>query len=247
MSGLGLPDMQHVPAGDMVDEASAPEGAPPAELPASQAGLVNRRSTMETLTAVVAADEGAVVTELAVTYFKPADQARAAQIMLVLRDMVMAYASVVGQVAGLADLGARAASTGRAAPEAPVSFADLRAANMARLPEFRNSHGQLSHTEPDGSDWSPSQWLQAVVGELGEYANKRKKFDRGDIDYADFMAEAAKELADVQIYLDLLAFRLGIDLGAAVRDKFNEVSVRVGSSVRLGGPCGWFRSEGSAS
>lgn len=81
------------------DEASAPEGAPPAELPASQAGLVNRRSTMETLTAVVAADEGAVVTELAVTYFKPEGQARAAQVVLVLQAVAKAHAFQVAEVA----------------------------------------------------------------------------------------------------------------------------------------------------
>lgn len=34
----------------------------------------------------------------------------------------------------------------------------------------------------------------------------------------------ADELADVIIYADLIAARLGIDLGDAVRRKFNEVS-----------------------
>lgn len=42
-----------------------------------------------------------------------------------------------------------------------------------------------------------------------------------------------KELADVVIYADLLAARLGISLGDAVRKKFNEVSERVGSDVRI--------------
>lgn len=112
-----------------------------------------------------------------------------------------------------------------------LSFFTLRAANIARLPTFKNSKGELAHSEPDGSDWSPAQWLQALVGELGEYANKRKKFERGDISAEEFKIEAAKELADVQIYLDILAFRLGVDLGQATEDKFNEVSRRVGSSV----------------
>lgn len=114
-----------------------------------------------------------------------------------------------------------------------LTFNELRDANMSRLPLFKNKHGQPAHSKPDGSDWSPAQWLQAVVGELGEYANLRKKFDRGDIGVAEFLKEAADELADVQTYLDILAFQLGIDLGLATADKFNRVSERVGCDVRL--------------
>jgi NTP pyrophosphatase (non-canonical NTP hydrolase) len=114
-----------------------------------------------------------------------------------------------------------------------LTFSALRGANMARLPEFRNSKGGLAHTSITGSDWSPAQWLQAVVGELGEYANLRKKFERGDIDFPHFVEQARKELADVVTYLDILAMQLGIDLGQATMDKFNEVSERVGSTVRL--------------
>lgn len=114
-----------------------------------------------------------------------------------------------------------------------LTFAALRAANTARLPQFKNALGNRAHSKADGSDWSPAQWLQAVVGELGEYANLRKKFERGDIDEATFFAEAEDELADVQTYLDLLSFQLHIDLGAATASKFNRVSERVGSDVRL--------------
>jgi hypothetical protein len=39
------------------------------------------------------------------------------------------------------------------------------------------------------------------------------------------------ELADVVTYLDILAFRCGVDLGAATMSKFNRVSERVGSDV----------------
>lgn len=114
-----------------------------------------------------------------------------------------------------------------------LTFNVLREANTRRIPQFKNSHGGAAHTEPDGSDWSPAQWLQALIGEVGEYANFRKKFERGDITEEEFMRHARKELADVQIYLDLLAKRLGIDLGRAVIEKFNEVSVRVGATVRI--------------
>jgi len=112
-----------------------------------------------------------------------------------------------------------------------LTFDNLRKANITRLPQFKNKKGLPAHSEPDGSDWSPAQWLQAVVGELGEYANLRKKYERGDITLDEFNVEAEKELSDIQIYLDILAFRLGIDLGEAVKRKFNEVSKRVGSSI----------------
>lgn len=114
-----------------------------------------------------------------------------------------------------------------------LSFRTLREANKRRIPQFKNSKGLPAHSEPDGSDWSPAQWLQAVTGELGEYANIRKKYERGDLNEEEFIKQASKELADVQIYLDILAFRLGIDLGDATRDKFNEVSLRVGSNIYI--------------
>jgi len=112
-----------------------------------------------------------------------------------------------------------------------LTFDTLRSANIARLPVFKNKKGLPAHSEPDGSDWSPAQWLQAVMGELGEYANFRKKYERGDISKEEFDVEAGKELADVQIYLDILAFQLGVDLGKSTIDKFNEVSGRVGAPI----------------
>lgn len=114
-----------------------------------------------------------------------------------------------------------------------LTFDTLRAGNIARLPQFKNKHGELAHSKADGSDWSPAQWLQAAVGELGEYANVRKKYERGDLTEEEFFAEAADELADVVTYLDILATQLGIDLGTAVMSKFNRVSRRVGASVRI--------------
>jgi len=124
-----------------------------------------------------------------------------------------------------------------------LSFETLREANIARLPQFKNKNGGLAHKKADGSDWTPAQWLQAVMGELGEYANERKKFERGDITWDEFRIKAEKELADVATYLDILARRcldipekeyahpIGIDLGQAITDKFNEVSKRVDSGI----------------
>lgn len=123
-----------------------------------------------------------------------------------------------------------------------LTFDTLRAANKARLPQFKNILGDLAHSKPDGSDWSPAQWLQAVVGELGEYANIRKKYERGDLTTVEYRTLAVKELADIQTYLDILALRAfdgrdgspdpyGCDLGSATIKKFNEISERVGSDI----------------
>ncbi len=114
-----------------------------------------------------------------------------------------------------------------------LTFDALRQANIARLPQFKNSKGLPAHSEPDGSDWSTSDWLEAIVGELGEYANVMKKVRRGDLTMEEALPMVTKELADVQTYLDILAFRVGVDLGQATTDKFNEVSIRVGCDVRL--------------
>lgn len=114
-----------------------------------------------------------------------------------------------------------------------VTFASLRQANQRRLPQFKNANGEPAHSEPDGSDWSDAEWLQAVTGEIGEFANVAKKLRRGDFTREQALPMMRDELADTVCYLDLLAFRLGIDLGEAVRDKFNRVSERVGSDVKL--------------
>jgi NTP pyrophosphatase (non-canonical NTP hydrolase) len=114
-----------------------------------------------------------------------------------------------------------------------LTFDELRTANTARVDEFKNNKGELVRNKNRGADWTPAQWLQALVGELGEYANWRKKYERGDITEEQFHIEAEKELADVQTYLDILAMRLNIDLGEATRLKFNEVSDRIGCTIKL--------------
>jgi NTP pyrophosphatase (non-canonical NTP hydrolase) len=120
-----------------------------------------------------------------------------------------------------------------ARPNASLTFAELRAANVARLPQFKNAKGEPAHSEPDGSDWCLAQWCNAVTGELGEAANIIKKIERGDITLDDARVALGKEFADVVTYLDILAFRAGVDLGDATRDKWNEVSARVGCNLRL--------------
>lgn len=106
-----------------------------------------------------------------------------------------------------------------------LSFDSLRAANIERIGSSKYSKCEES--------WTPAHWMQATMGELGELANLLKKVDRGDFPFEQVKADVARELADVQTYLDILAFKLGVDLGEATIGKFNEVSERIGSPVRL--------------
>lgn len=78
--------------------------------------------------------------------------------------------------------------------------------------------------------WSPTDWATAMAGECGEACNLIKKLRRGEEVLPEVIGD---ELADMVIYADLLAQRLGIDLGEAVRAKFNAVSRRRGSGVFL--------------
>jgi NTP pyrophosphatase (non-canonical NTP hydrolase) len=78
--------------------------------------------------------------------------------------------------------------------------------------------------------WSPTDWATAMAGECGEACNLIKKMRLGqDID----LKEVGAELADLVIYVDLLASRLGLDLENCLIEKFNQVSAKKGSEVRL--------------
>ena len=102
-----------------------------------------------------------------------------------------------------------------------LSFERLRRVNVKRCNEaFRPLE-----------DWSPTDWGCAMAGEAGEACNLLKKMLRGEDVPLDHVAA---ELADVVTYVDLLAARLGIDLGAAVVRKFDIVSRKRGSDIFLG-------------
>ncbi len=92
--------------------------------------------------------------------------------------------------------------------------------------------------------WSPTDWATAMAGEVGEACNLIKKMRRlvlRDSDWGEValkdrtkVREVIDELADVVIYADLLATRMGEKLERAIVRKFNEVSIRVDSPRRLG-------------
>lgn len=100
----------------------------------------------------------------------------------------------------------------------PVNFDALRELNIERC-EAKDGfkHNLLS--------WSPTDWGCAMGGECGEALNLIKKLRRGEeID----PVQIGKEIADVVIYADLLAARLGLRLGDLVRMKFNQKSRDIG-------------------
>lgn len=102
-----------------------------------------------------------------------------------------------------------------------------------------NNVERCNRWHPAGIEsWSPSDWLTAVCGELGELASllKMRNRERDGLPGNKFSPtdeDIAKEIADVVIYLDLLAASLNINLAESVIAKFNEVSERVGFPERL--------------
>ena len=89
-------------------------------------------------------------------------------------------------------------------------------------------------------DWSLSDWMTAVTGELGEAANIAKKLNRvrdgipGNSESPEQLKAAlADEIADTFIYLDLLAQSQGFSLEDAVFDKFQRTSNKIGYDDKL--------------
>lgn len=101
-----------------------------------------------------------------------------------------------------------------------LRFSQLREANVRRCEKHFHKL----------SDWTATDWACALAGEVGELCNFIKKARRGQkIPQQEF----AKEIADIQCYLDLLAAKMGIDLAEATINKFNEVSDRKKSKIKL--------------
>lgn len=113
-----------------------------------------------------------------------------------------------------------------------LSLQELSDAHFARRPFYKNKTGKLIY--PDGVDtWTDSDYFNALVGEVGEYANWQKELLRGNITQEEYDRESTKELADIVSYAVMLADRKGVNLSTAIRDKFNEVSDRVGCPVKI--------------
>lgn len=111
---------------------------------------------------------------------------------------------------------------------------DIQAAN----------HSRALRWHPGGlEEWSPSDWAVALGGECGELLNAVKKLNRlrdklshlrnQSSNEGEVIDKIAEECADVFLYLQLLAMRLGIDLEHAIVQKFNAVSEQMDFPERL--------------
>jgi NTP pyrophosphatase (non-canonical NTP hydrolase) len=115
-----------------------------------------------------------------------------------------------------------------------LTFDEVSAMNRARAQRWHPGY-------PDDEGWSIADWSNAMAGEAGEACNVVKKIRRhecglrGQLDppLVELRIGLAEELADVYLYLDLLATKAGINLPAIIRAKFNEVSERQGFPERL--------------
>jgi NTP pyrophosphatase (non-canonical NTP hydrolase) len=112
-----------------------------------------------------------------------------------------------------------------------MNLSDLREQNLTRCNRWH----------PGGIvEWSLSDWAVAAAGEMGEACNVVKKLNRerdGLVGNAksgdDLRKDLADEIADVIIYLDIMASHAGIDMGEAIRSKFNRTSEKNGFPERL--------------
>ena len=113
-----------------------------------------------------------------------------------------------------------------------LTFAELTRANIKRNAEVF----------APCDNWTPMEWGCAMAGEAGEACGALKKLRRhtegtnSNKDHQtehELFSEVKKELADTVIYCNLIANKLEFDLGEAIRDKFNEVSERMKSSIVL--------------
>lgn len=112
-----------------------------------------------------------------------------------------------------------------------LTFARVRHVNVSRCERWHQGD----------SGWTAADWATAFGGEVGEALNIVKKLRRAecsmpgafDPDNEQLLAALADEVADVFLYLDLLAAHYGIDVGEAVAAKFNRTSDRYGFPEKL--------------
>lgn len=92
------------------------------------------------------------------------------------------------------------------------------------------------------NSWSPADWACALAGEVGECCNIVKKLKRLETNTntskdpqtkSEAIKLIGKEIADTIIYADLLATRLGLNLEIEIKNKFNEVSDRMKSNIKI--------------
>lgn len=124
-----------------------------------------------------------------------------------------------------------------------LNLAELRLANLARAKEWnptgKDLGGPFAACELAGEVGEAIEAMSAALGltlATGAICNASKKAERARVGIAggtDPKIDLGRELADVVICADLIAMRLGVDLGTAVVEKFNLTSRERGFRTRM--------------
>jgi NTP pyrophosphatase (non-canonical NTP hydrolase) len=135
----------------------------------------------------------------------------------------------------------------------PAELAALREVNVARDKEWDPEHkitlsyrgNELAGEVGEVCEIIDQLFFAALgnklASQIGQVCNLVKKLERQRLGLRGSRAtkeQLARECADAQICLDLLAMQAGIDLAAAVREKFNATSDANGLQARMGTDCG---------
>lgn len=119
------------------------------------------------------------------------------------------------------------------ATSAVMTFREFSAANLERCKSQQGFNHPIE-------GWSTSDWMTALVGEVGEAANVIKKLNRyrdgipgNKVSEAELRDQLRKELGDVFVYLDLLAQSCGFMIADAAAEVFNAKSAEIGYPVKL--------------
>lgn len=110
----------------------------------------------------------------------------------------------------------------------PMTFGEFSEANRARCESPQGFNHPLA-------GWSTSDWMTAMVGEVGEAANVVKKLNRvrdgvpgNKVSADELRNQLRRELGDVFVYLDLMAQSLGFNIADAATEVFNTKSREIG-------------------
>jgi NTP pyrophosphatase (non-canonical NTP hydrolase) len=116
---------------------------------------------------------------------------------------------------------------------ATMTFDRFSRANRERCESPQGFHHALN-------EWSSSDWMTALVGEVGEAANVVKKLNRirdnvpgNKLTKDELCNQLRKELGDVYVYLDLMSQSLGFFIVDAATEVFNAKSKEIGYTKEL--------------
>lgn len=109
-----------------------------------------------------------------------------------------------------------------------VAEADRAIDNLSRI-----NRARCVRWHSEGEPWGAADWSNALAGEVGELCNVIKKIRRHETGVpqsyntppmAELIPMLSDEIADVFLYLDLVADHFGLSLYECIKPKFDRVS-----------------------